>query len=107
MKVELHVKVNDEWLCAIEKDEVREHHLGHAIDQLAMKIVKGIEDMHYKNDYSNARPATFDKEGAIVTEDQGNNAGCRCDYCGKVRECKACESTDESHCKDCHMEFHS
>ena len=106
MKVEVHVKVDDDWLYAIEKDGVEEPHIGHAVDVLSMEIVKGLENMKYKNDYANARPAKLNKDGSIITEDDGSDSSCKCSYCEDVTECKPCETVSKHHCKKCHIEYH-
>ena len=43
--VELHIKYCGDWLCATSKDSVREDHLGHAINLLALQTERQIEKL--------------------------------------------------------------
>ena len=44
-RVEVHVKYCGDWLCVAHKDKVREDHLGHAVNLLALQLERNIEQL--------------------------------------------------------------
>ena len=44
-RVEVHVKYMGDWLCVAHKDTVREDHIGHAINLLALQLERNIEQL--------------------------------------------------------------
>ena len=60
-RVEVHIKYMGDWLCASHKDKVREDHIGHAINLLALQLERNIEQL--LSGRLNIKPLPRNKEG--------------------------------------------